>query len=78
MKDPKNRELMTELYRLVEKYEEPPGVKKGESEQYFLIVLNDITSIFNRYRGNEFAEELTIALYNAIGRRTASANKWEV
>lgn len=77
MKDSKNREMMAKLYRIIEKYEEPPSIKKEESESYFVRVWNDLSSFYNEYKENEFATALSLALNDAICKRVARVNKWE-
>ena len=75
MKDPQNREIMTRLYRLIEKYEMTPRIEyTDEGKEYFTEVLKEIMRIFSEFQNNEFARELTIALYSALEERFKRVN----
>lgn len=76
MKDPANREIMARLYRLWEKYETPPQVTGGaELSPYFQAILRDIERDFAEYKDSVFAQELTSALYFALGVYANKVNK---
>lgn len=75
MKNPENRDVMTRLYRLIEKYETPPKIEYLEDAlEYFKQVLNDCVSVYDSYKDNAFAARLSIALYEAIERRFKETN----
>lgn len=69
MKDTNTREVMSRLYRIIEKYEEPPGVTGEDPESYFSRAMVDIKSVYDDYSNNEFAKTLSIAVYDALGKR---------
>lgn len=75
MKDPNNREIMTRLYRLIEKYETPPRIiYVDDGTKYFSEIANELSECYNTFKENEFAKELFIAFYNAIGERFKKVN----
>lgn len=75
MKNPENRDIMTRLYRLIEKYETPPKIEYAEdAHEYFTEALLDCTSVYDSYKDNEFATELAIALYGALEKRFKRTN----
>jgi len=79
MKDPKNREFMAVLYRLIEKYEEAPEhLYASEATAYFKGALADIDEQYETYRGNAFAEAFFLALYGAIERQWKAKNPHEL
>lgn len=76
MVNPDNREIMAQLYRIMEKYEKTPVVSySDEAVRYFEGVRDDIMAILSAHAGNEFARELTLGLYNALDSRFRSHNK---
>lgn len=76
MRDPKNRDVMSQLYRIMEKYETPPVSCDHEgSIEYFETVMFDVKKVFDANVGNEFAEKLCLALYDAIGERFKKSTK---
>lgn len=77
MIDPNNREVLTRVYRLVEKYETPPKVVfEDDAEKYFSEALSDCMEIVNGFPGNRFARVLPIAVYDAIDERFKSVNEF--
>ena len=75
MKDQRLREMMGKLYRLIEKYEEPPKAKnEKDTLSYFEAVGNDCALLYDENKGNEFAQELLFGLYTAISKRYKAAN----
>lgn len=79
MKDPKNREFMAILYRLIEKYEDAPEhMYADDAAAYFKDVLKDISEQWEAWRENEFAEALFTALYGAVERRWKAKNQKEL
>lgn len=76
MKEPKNRDLMAKLYRLVEKYETAPAMKyEDEAVGYFKEALKDCRTLESEFAGNSFALRFSVALYSAIEDQFKSANK---
>lgn len=62
--------MMTDLYRLVEKYENPPEIDfQDEAEKYFADSFADIMTIYNGYPDIEFAKEFAVGLYECIDKR---------
>ena len=50
MKNPELRDMMSKLYRLVEKYEEPPSVKySDDAVKYFAQASEECASLYNEY-----------------------------
>ena len=75
MKNPENRDIMTRLYRLIEKYETPPKIEYAEdAAEYFTEALLDCTSVYDSHKDNEFATDLAVALYGALEKRFKRMN----
>lgn len=75
MKNPENREFMTKLYRLVERYETAPRVEfADDGAEYFSGVLKECMRIFSEYQNNEFAREFVFAFYTALEERFKRTN----
>lgn len=75
MKDPANREIMSRLYRIIERYEDTPKIVYLEDgEKYFADVLNDVKQIFDDFPESEFAKELALGLYAALNQRFEKKN----
>lgn len=75
MKNPENRDVMTRLYRMIEKYETPPKVEYLEDAlEYFKQALSDCVSVHDSYKGNAFASCFSFALYEALERRFKEVN----
>lgn len=67
MTNPQHREMMSELYRLWEKYENPPKVIYTEdSVEFWNKVCNDTTLLYNKYHDDPVAKELLIAFYSGL------------
>lgn len=76
MKDQKTRDMMGELYRLIEKYEETPVSKyTDDAEKWFGNASIDCLDLLGRYKGNEFAESLAVGFYTALENRFKAVNK---
>lgn len=76
MKDSQNRNLMTDLYRLIEKYETPLITRyTDDMEQYIRLVAKECEEFRQKYKGNFFAQELIFGFYSAIAERFQAANK---
>lgn len=72
-----NREFMSKLYRLIEKYETPLITRyTDEMEDYMKRVAADANNLFDEYKGNEFATELTMGFFTAVGERFQRYNKF--
>ena len=66
MKDPNNREMMRDFYRLYEKYETyPEGLAKEEVDPYWMKIGEDCDMFMTKWRGNKMAIYLSIALLGA-------------
>lgn len=51
MKNPQNRELMSKLYRLVEKYEElPANMSYDECSEYFGNMINELSLFSGEFK----------------------------
>lgn len=75
MKNPENREIMSKLYRLIEKYETTPRIEyTDDGQEYFSGVLKECMRIFSEYQNNEFAQELIFAFYAALEKRFKATN----
>lgn len=68
MKDPQNREMMTELYRIMERHETPPADRDriGDFIEGAMVDLNTFYTKWWVHGGNQFARELSHAMYRAI------------
>lgn len=76
MVDPENREMMKDLYRLIEKYEIPLKTRyTDEMETYIKQVANECKAFYAKYACNEFAKELIFGFYTAIGERFQAENE---
>lgn len=76
MKNPENREMMGELYRIMEKYETPPD---GNDKQlaFFDSLLADVQVFYRKWwqeKQNPFAERMAHALYEALSDQCKSDN----
>lgn len=77
MKDQKNRDVLTRVYRLVEKFEMPPKIiYEDEAGKYFDEALKDCKEIIEEFRGNQFAWSLCMGVYEAISDRFKAANEF--
>lgn len=80
MVDSRNRELMAELYRLMERYECPPVISGADRldklKRYLDPLIDEVAQIVAKYSGNEFAYRLATGLYNAVDQRLAEVNPW--
>jgi hypothetical protein len=68
MTNPENREMMAELYRIMEKHEVPPTDRKQYLE-YFSAALADIQTFYRKWwdeKKNPFAHRMAFALYAAL------------
>lgn len=75
MKNPENRDVMTRLYRLIEKYETPPKIEYLEDAlEYFKQALSDCVNVHDTYKDNAFASCFSFALYEALERRFKETN----
>lgn len=77
MIDPNNREVLTRVYRMVERYETPPKIRfADEATDYFTGVLNDMKPIWEEFPGNDFVRCLCFGLYDALGERFKAVNEF--
>lgn len=75
MKDARHRDAMAELYRIVERYENPPQMHyTDEAEDYFKGVIEDVRALYYKYEGDTLAQELAVAIYDIIGKLYKQAN----
>lgn len=76
MKNPALREMMTKLYRLVEKYEESPCVKySDDAVKYFTQASHECASLYNEYKEFEYAKAFLIAFYDALDKNFKKTNE---
>lgn len=68
MQNPENRELMAELYRIMERHEVPPA-DKGQYTAYFTALMADVQVFYRKWwqeKHNPFGHHLAHALYAAF------------
>lgn len=76
MIDQNNREVLTRVYRLVEKYETPPKYQfSDDATEYFVGALKDFKEVIDEFPGNDFARCLCLGLYDALDERFKAVNK---
>lgn len=76
MIDPNNREVLTRVYRLVEKYETPPKYQfSDDAEEYFTGVLKELKQVIDDFPGNDFARCLCLGIYEALEERFKAVNE---
>lgn len=76
MIDPNNREVLTRVYRLVEKYETPPKYQfSDDAEEYFIGVLKELKQVIDDFPGNDFARCLCLGMYEALEERFKAVNE---
>ena len=76
MIDPNNREVLTKIYRLVEKYETPPRCKfTDDAEEYFSEALKELKQVIDEFPGNDFARCLCLGMYEALEERFKAVNE---
>lgn len=76
MKNPALRDMMTKLYRLVEKYEETPSIKySDDAVKYFTQASQECASLYNEYKEFEYAKAFLIAFYDALGENFKKVNE---
>lgn len=77
MIDPNNREALTRVYRLVEKYETPPKYQfSDDAEEYFTGALKALKQVIDEFPGNDFARCLCMAVYDALNERFKAVNEF--
>lgn len=70
MRNPKIREMMAELYKLVEKYEVIPPIALAEGEEsYFKELAEDVVLFSNKWDDDAFARKFIVALFEAVEAR---------
>lgn len=75
MIDPNNREVLTRVYRLVEKYETPPKYQfADDATEYFSEASKELKHVIDEFPGNDFARRLCMGLYDAIDDRFKAVN----
>ena len=78
MTDKKRRELFADLYRLAEYYENPP-FRPGEIEhnaKWFEEATDkEMKPFLVKYKGDQMAMDLALALVDDASRRAAKANR---
>lgn len=78
MKDPKKREMFSDLYRLAEYYEAPqfkPGDVEGNS-QFFVTAINEQLGPFlKKYQDMPLASKLALAIMDECNDRAVALNK---
>lgn len=75
MIDPNNREVLTRVYRLVEKYETPPKYQfADDATEYFTGALQDLKKVIDDFPGNDFARCLCLGVYDALDVRFKAVN----
>ena len=79
MRDARHRDAMAELYRIVERYENPPRMTyTDEAELYFKEVIENVRSLYERYEGDTLSQELALAIYDIIGKLFKQVNPQEL
>ena len=66
MKDERNREMMRDLYRLVEQYEETPvGMDLQQSKDFFWRLDHDVDEFWQKWKGLKLTYPFGLALIDA-------------
>lgn len=79
MINPNRREMMRDLYRMLEKYEMPPKDFDGEATiSYYDSLFEDYRQFYERYKDDDFALPLAVALFEAIDNRWDAAKAGDV
>lgn len=74
MINPNRREMMRDLYRMLEKYEMPPKDFNGEATiSYYDALFEDYRQFYERYKDDDFALPLVAALFETIDNRWDAA-----
>lgn len=73
MKSQLNRDMMTDLYRMLERYEVVPKIKDADDREWLTAAAKEMSRFYDRYSDNEFAQEFALAFYNACSSRFAAA-----
>lgn len=75
MKNPDNREIMTRIYRLVERYEEVPRMKYTvDASDYFAGLYKECKDIYGAFPDSEIARGLTVGFYTAVWEKYKKTN----
>ena len=78
MKDPKRRELLSDLYRLAEYYEEPPfrpGDIEGNSKWFIDAQEQVVKPFILKYHDSQLAADLAVAVIDEASRKAAKLNR---
>ena len=78
MKDPKRREMLRDLYRLAENYEDPPfqpGDIDGNADWFVSAQEYQLMPFLKKYQGDKLAADLAFAVVDAASRQAAEMNK---
>lgn len=79
MTNPNRREMMRDLYRMLEKYEMPPKDFDGEATiRYYDSLWADYRQFHERYKDDDFALPLVVGLFKAIDDRWDAAKAGNV
>lgn len=75
MKDPRIREMMAKIYRVMERYETVPEFKTQEEvDDFFRKALDSIMELYIQYKSNPFCEGMLIGLYSSINKTFMEKN----
>lgn len=75
MIDANNREVLTMIYRLIERHETPPKIEfSDDAGKYFGDLLKECKAIIDTFPGNDFARCLSVGAYDAFDERFKAVN----
>lgn len=80
MKDPKRREMLRDLYRLAESYEDPlfrPGDIDGNADWFVSAQENYLVPFLRKWQGSTLALELSEAILTDASRKAREMNYME-
>ena len=78
MNDPKNREMMSDLYRMAEYYEDPPfraGDIEGNSQWFIEAQEKVVKPFILKYHDSQLAADLAVAVIDEASRKAAKMNR---
>ena len=77
MKDPKRREMFTDLYRLAEYYEDPPlGSDIRVNAEWFTKAMEEqLKPFLKKWDGDQLAGDMAIAILDEASRLELAARK---
>ena len=75
MRSQVNRDMMTALYRMLEKFEDAPAAESADDRRWLTDAAKAMSTFYDAYKGNEFAQEFALAFFNACVNRWKEKNK---